>query len=141
MSGGPSPIDAGGQMDMQMAAAALLANNKDVKMMLRVLGKNLQDAFGARVEITHPSGGLLHRQSDEVKSITVHLDADDYEAGLDGPSVRCTVGRSSGGIRIRSEQLPVEQWLSRLLSALQQEAVNNQSAAAALQNVIIGGNI
>ena len=50
MSGGPSPIDAGGQMDMQMAAAALLANNKDVKMMLRVLGKNLQDAFGARVE-------------------------------------------------------------------------------------------
>ena len=60
---GASPIDAGGQMDMQMAAAALLANNKDVKMMLRVLGKNLQDAFGDRVEVAHPSGGLLHRQS------------------------------------------------------------------------------
>jgi hypothetical protein len=136
----PSP-DTGGPVDMQMAAAALLANNKDVKMMLRVLGKTLEDAFGERVEITHPSGGLFHRQSDEIKSITVHLDSDDYEAALDGPSVRCSVGRSSGGIRIRSEQLPVEQWLSRLLSALQQEAVTNQSAQAALQNVIIGGNI
>ena len=74
MSTSTPPADAGGQMDMQMAAAALLANNKDVKMMLRVLGKNLQDAFGDRVEITHPSGGLFHRQSDEIKSITVHLD-------------------------------------------------------------------
>jgi hypothetical protein len=141
MSTTTPPADAGGQMDMQMAAAALLANNKDVKMMLRVLGKNLQDAFGDSVEITHSSGGLFHRQSDEIKSITVHLDTDDYEAALDGSSVRCSVGRSSGGIRIRTEQLPVEQWLSRLLSALQQEAINNQTAQAALQNVIIGGNI
>ncbi len=126
---------------MQLAVAAILANNKDVKMMLRVLGKNLQDALGDRVEVAHASGGLLHRQTDEVKSITVHLDQDDYQAALDGPSVRCTVGRSSGGIRIRNEQLPVEQWLSRLLSALQEEAVNNQSAQSALQNVIIGGTI
>jgi hypothetical protein len=135
------PASPGSPVDMQLAAAALLANNKDVKMLLRVLGKNLQEALGSRVEVARPSGGLLHRQSDEVKSITVHLDNDDYEASLDGPSVRCTVGRSSGGIRIRSEQLPVEQWLNRLLSSLQEEAVNNQSAQAALQNVIVGGNI
>ena len=118
------PADPGGPLDMEMAVAALLANNKDVKMMLRVLGKNLQDALGDRVEVVHASGGLFHRQTDEVKTITVHLDQDDYQASLDGPSVRCTVGRSSGGIRIRTEQLPVEQWLSRLLSALQEEAVN-----------------
>jgi len=138
---GIGPVDAGGQMDMQMAAAALLANNKDVKMMLRVLGKSLQEAFGDRVEVVHASGGLLHRPSEEVKSITVHLEQDDYQAALDGPSVHCTVGRSSGGIRIRNEQVPVEKWLGRLLSALQEEAVNNQSAMTALQNVIIGGNI
>jgi hypothetical protein len=135
------PADLPGQADMQMAAAALLANNKDVKMMLRVLGKSLQDALGDRVEVAHATGGLLHRQTDEVKSITVHLDQDDYQAAVDGPAVRCTVGRSSGGIRIRNEQLPVEQWLTRLLSALQTEAVSNQNAQAALQKVIVGGPI
>jgi hypothetical protein len=135
------PADLPGQADMQMAAAALLANNKDVKMMLRVLGKSLQDALGDRVDVAHATGGLLHRQSDEVKSITVHLDQDDYQAAIDGPAVRCSVGRSSGGIRIRNEQLPVEQWLTRLLSALQTEAVSNQSAQAALQRVIVGGSI
>jgi hypothetical protein len=132
---------AGGQVDMQMAAAALLADNKDVKMMLRVLGKTLQDAFGDRVEVTRPSGGLLHHQSEEIKSITVHLGPDEYQAQLEGRSVRCVVGRTSGGIRIRNEELPVEQWLGRLLAALQEEAVNNQSARAALQRVIIGGPI
>jgi hypothetical protein len=135
------PADMGGQMDMQMAAAALLADNKDVKMMLRVLGKNLHEVFGDRVEIVHASGGLLHRPSEEVQSITVHLDADDYEAKLDGHAVVCSVGRSSGGIRIRNEQMKIEQWLYRLLTALQQEAVNNQSALAALQSVIIGGTV
>jgi hypothetical protein len=135
------PADLPGQADMQMAAAAWLANNKDVKMMLRVLGKSLQDALGDRVDVAHATGGLLHRPSDEVKSITVRLDQDEYQAALDGPSVRCSVGRSSGGIRIRNEQLPVELWLTRLLSALQAEAVSNQSAQAALQKVIVGGTI
>jgi hypothetical protein len=133
--------DAGGQVDMQMAAAALLADNKDVKMMLRVLGKTLQDAFGDRVEVAHSSGGLLRHQSEEIKSITVHLGPDEYQAEIQGRSVRCVVGRTSGGIRIRNEELAVEQWLGRLLDALQKEAVNNQSARAALQRVIIGGPI
>jgi hypothetical protein len=133
--------DPSAHADMQMAAAAYLADNKDVKMMLRVLGKTLQDAFGDRVEVAHRPAGLLHHQSEEIKAISVHLGPDDYQAQLEGSSVRCVVGRTSGGIRIRNEELAIEQWLGRLLAALQKEAVNNQSARAALQNVIIGGPI
>jgi hypothetical protein len=123
---------------MQLAAAALLADNKDVKMMLRLLGDNLQESIGDAVEITR-SGGLLRRQGGEVKSITVHLREDDYRADLESHPVRCTVGRSSGGVRIRNEELPLEEWLSRLLSALKDEAAHNQAASNALQSVIIGG--
>ena len=129
----------GAGMDLEMAAAAVLADNKDVRLLLRALGNNLKEALGDRVEVAHAPGGVLHHRSDDVTRITVHLDQDDYEVQLERGALRCTVGRSSGGIRIRSEQLPVEQWLTRLLGSLQQEAVNNQSARAALQNVIIGG--
>ena len=125
--------------DMQMAAAALLADNRDVKMMLRVLAKNLQDTLGDAVEVAHASSGVLHRHEGEVKLVTVRLGPDDYQADLDSHPVRCTVGRSSGGVRIRNEQLPVEQWLSRLLSALKEEAASNQAANSALQSVVIGG--
>lgn len=130
---------AGGQVDMQLAAAAFLADNKDTKLLLRVLGESLQETLGTRVEVTRSSGGLLHRTAPEVKAITVHLDPDDYQVQLEGDRVRCTVTHNSGGIRIRSEQLPVEQWLARLLEALKHEAENNQSAQAALQRVILGG--
>lgn len=127
--------------DMQMAAAALLADSKDVKMMLRVLARTLQSTLPERVEVTRPTGGLLHRQSEEIKAVTAHLGQDDYVAELEGHGVKCSVGRSSGGIRIRNEEVPVEQWLTRLLDALQVLAVENQSARAALQNVIVGGSL
>jgi hypothetical protein len=130
----------GAQADMQLAAAALLADSSDVKMMLRLLAKNLQDNIGNAVEVGR-SGGLLHRQGGEVRNITVHLRQDDFQADLDSHPVRCTVGRSSGGVRIRNEELPVEEWLSRLLAALKEEAVHNQAASNALQNVIIGGGL
>jgi uncharacterized protein YbjQ (UPF0145 family) len=101
--------DPGGQVDMQMAAAALLADNKDVKMMLRVLGKTMQDAFGDRVEVTHPSGGLLHHQSEEIKSITVHLGPERGAAdrAMAGPAPGCSAKGScqqperAGGSRER----------------------------------------
>lgn len=127
----------GDQPDMEVAVAAVLANNSDVKMLLRVLGTTLSDSLGERVEVRHP-GGVFRKKADEVEAIVVHLEQDDYEANLDGRSVRCVVGRSSGGIRIRNEQLPVEQWLRRLLEALQEEAAGNQAARQALENIVVG---
>lgn len=141
MSGPGDLGNLGAQPDMQLAAAAMLADNKDVKMMLRLLGKSLQESFGDAVELAHTSGGLLHHQAGEVRAITVHLGQDDYQADLESHPIRCTVGRTSGGVRIRNEQLTVEQWLGRLLSALKAEAVHNQAAGNALQSVIIGGPI
>lgn len=126
------------QPDLEMSVAAVLANNTDVKMLMRVLGKSLQDSLGDRVEIRHGGGGLLHHKADEVQAVVVRLDPDEYEADLEAHGVRCTVGRSSGGIRIRNEQLPVEEWLHRLLAALQQEAAGNQAARQALQDLVVG---
>jgi hypothetical protein len=127
------------QPDLELSVAAVLANNQDVKLLLRVLGKSLQDSLGDRVEIKHAGGGLRHRkEGDEVQAIVVRLDPDEYEAHLDGHTIRCTAGRSSGGIRIRNEQLPVDQWLQRLLGALQQEATGNQAARQALEDLVVG---
>jgi hypothetical protein len=128
-------------MDIEMAAAALLADNKDVGMMLGVLANSLKDSLGPQMEIISSSRGLLRRQSDQIKRIRIRLDQDDYEAELGDGKLTCTVGHTSGNIRIRSEQLPIEQWLSRLLTALRKEAATNQAARAALERVLIGGTL
>ena len=128
-------------MDIELAAAALLADNKDVGMMLGVLANSLKESLGSQMEIIASSPGLLRRQTDQIKRMRIRLDQDDYEADFGDGRLTCTVGHTSGNIRIRTEQLPIEQWLSRLLAALQKEAATNQAARAALERVVIGGTL
>ncbi len=128
-------------MDIELATAALLADNKDVGMMLGVLANSLKESLGSQMEIIASSRGLLRRQTDQIKRMRIRLDQDDYEADFGDGRLTCTVGHTSGNIRIRTEQLPIEQWLSRLLAALQKEAATNQAARAALERVVIGGTL
>ena len=60
----------------------------------------------------------------------ITLGNDTLEAGVEGGSVRCTIGHSSGGIRIRSEQVDMDTWLTRLLATLQAEAATASRPAS-----------
>jgi hypothetical protein len=102
-----------------------------------VLSSQLGDAFGERLRVER-RGGLL-RKSDEIKAMEVALGGDSYRAEVDSGSLACSVGHSSGGIRIRSEQVQIDEWLRRLLTAVKAEAAHSQAARLALENIVIGG--
>ena len=133
-----SELDGGGAFDLEMATAALLADGKDVHMLLGVLAKQLASALGDRLTVER-KGGLL-RHSEEIKALQVSVAKEDFRAELHGGGVTCTVGRTSGGIRIRNEEVDMDEWLRRLLTNLQTEAAHSQSARLALENIVIGGN-
>jgi hypothetical protein len=135
-------IGAGGQQsdqsfDLSMAVAQLASNSTDAPMMLKLLASQLADALGDRLVVERAGGRF--RKSDEIKSVRVTLGNDSLEAALEGPSVRCTIGHSSGGIRIRSEQVDMHTWLTRLLGTLQAEAATSEQTRVALENIVIGG--
>ena len=69
----------------------------------------------------------------------VTLGDDTLEASVEGGTVRCSIGHSSGGIRIRSEQVGMDVWLTRLLTTLQAEAAHSEQTRQALENIVIGG--
>jgi hypothetical protein len=123
--------------DLELATAALLGDDQDVHTLLKVLACQLSDALGDRVKVER-AGGLLHK-SDQVRSIQVGIDNNEFRADVQGGSVTCSVGHASGGIRIRSERVEMDDWLRRLLSALQTEAAHSQVARQALENIVIGG--
>jgi hypothetical protein len=100
-----------GAFDLSMAVAQLASNSTDSRIMLKLLVSQLADALGN----------------------------DSLEADLQGASVRCSIGHSSGGIRIRSEQVDMNTWLTRLLSILQSEAAHSEQTRVALENIVIGG--
>jgi hypothetical protein len=124
--------------DLDMAAAALRANGSDVQAMLRALVTQLDDTLGDRL-VVERAGGLL-RKSHDIKSLQVSLGGDTLRADVDGGSVLCTVGHSSGGIRIRNEQVSMDEWITRLLKALAAEAAHSEAARQALERVVLGGS-
>jgi hypothetical protein len=122
--------------DLNMAVAQLASNSTDLHLMLKLLVAQLSDALGDRIVVERAG---RFRKSDEIKSVRITLGDDTLEATVEGGTVRCTIGHSSGGIRIRSEKVGIDAWLTRLLTILQAEAANSEQTRLALENIVIGG--
>ena len=130
--------DTGDSFDLELAAAQLRADGSDVRILLKVLVDQLSDALGPRLQVQRAGGRL--RKSGEIRSLRITMGDDQFDAEVDGSTLRCTVGHSSGGIRIRSEKVDMDSWLGRLLATLQAEADHSQAVRLALENIVIGGN-
>ena len=123
--------------DLELAAASLRADHSDVRILVTVLADKLAGALGSRLEVKR-SGGRFSK-SDEIRSIRISMDDYLIDAEVDGSSLQCTVGHTSGGIRIRTEKVDVDAWLARLLAVLRTEAANSQAVRLALESMVIGG--
>ncbi|HXX88975.1 MAG TPA: hypothetical protein VEI83_01970 [Acidimicrobiales bacterium] len=123
--------------DLDLAAASLRADGKDVGMMLELLSQTLKEAVGRRL-VVERSKGLLKRSA-EIRALEVTLGDDQLRVEVDGPTVRCTIGHSSGGIKIRSTQVDMDEWVRRLLQGLKAEANHSEAARLALEHIVLGG--
>ena len=123
--------------DLDLVAASLRADGADVRVLVKVLVDQLSGALGSR--LTAERAGGRFRRSDEIRSVRIDLGDDQFDAEVDGDTLRCSIGHSSGGIRIRSEKTDVATWLGRLLAALKAEAAHSQAVRLALENMVIGG--
>ncbi len=122
--------------DLSMAVSQLASNSTDLRIMLKLLVAQLSEVLGGRITVERAG---RFRKSDEIKSVRVTLGDDTLEASVEGGTVRCSIGHSSGGIRIRSEQVGMDVWLTRLLTTLQSEAAHSDQTRQALENIVIGG--
>lgn len=129
--------DLGPGFDLDVAAASLRSDSGDVRMLLKLLAGQLADALGDRLMVERKGG--LFKKSDEIRALRMTMGDETFEARLEGTSLACTIGKSSGGIRIRSEKVDADTWLKRTLSALQTEAAHSSTARQALESIVIGG--
>ena len=124
--------------DLNLAAATLRSNSTDVRILLKALISELSSTLGERLRVEHAGGRF--RKSDAVARVLIAMGNESFEAAIEGPELHCVVAHSSGGIRIRSEAVGVDEWIVRLLGALQVEAAHSESARQALENIVIGGH-
>jgi hypothetical protein len=124
-------------LDLDVAAASILSANRDMHVLLKTLVAQLSSVLGDRIQVERKGG--LFRKSDEIESLEATVGKDQFRAELHGDGVNCSVGHASGGIRIRSEEVTMDEWLRRLLQALQVESAHSEAARAALEHIVIGG--
>jgi hypothetical protein len=132
----PANDPSGDGFDLELAISSLQSNSTDVRIMLKVLAEQLAGVLGGRMQIERAGGRF--RKSDEIKSMQIVLGDDTLRAEVEGATVRCSIGHASGGIRIRSEQVGMDAWLSRLLSTLHNEASHSEQTRVALERIVIG---
>ena len=84
--------------DLSLAAASLRSNSADVHVLLKALSSELSDTLGERLQMEHVGGRF--RKSDVIASVRIAMGNDTFEAVIEGPVLRCSVGHSSGGIRM-----------------------------------------
>ncbi len=122
--------------DLSMAVSSLKSNGTDSRIMLKLLVAQLSEVLGDRIRVERAGGRL--RKSEEIKSVQIVLGDDTLRADVDGATVRCSIGHASGGIRIRSEQVGMDAWLTRLLTILNRDAAHSEQTRLALENIVIG---
>lgn len=123
-------------LDLDLLASSLQADGGDVRLLLKALVSRLSGALGDRLRVER-AGGLL-RRSDEIRRVTVQLGDETLDAAVQSGSLECTVSRSSGGIRIRSARVSMDEWLRQLLGALRTEAATSSATRQALESIVIG---
>lgn|GEM_PF-1059134 len=129
----------GGAFDLDLLASSLRADGDDVRVLLKALVNRLAGALGDRMDIERAGGRF--RKSDDIRRVSVHLGDDQLDAAVDHGRLVCTVARSSGGIRIRSTTVTLDQWLRQLLATLQGEAATSQSTRLALEALVVSNRL
>lgn len=123
-------------MQVEVFAASLRADYTDVKAFLEALAVKLEGSLPNNTTVTRHSS--LFSREHPMKEITVSLGEYQYRIGKErqGPLVaqRAKVVR---GIVLKTEQIPVEQWIEELAEALAQYAAHSAQARAALERFLI----
>jgi hypothetical protein len=70
--------------------------------------------------------------------VQITLGDDTLRADVDGCHGTVQYRPRLGGIRIRSEQVGMDAWLTRLLTILHNEASHSEQTRLALENIVIG---
>ncbi len=130
----PDELDS--PLQMELLAASLRADSSDTKAFLEALATKLEGSLPDRTTVTRHSS--LFSREHPVKEITVLLGDYQYRIGRgrQGPIMaqRAKVVR---GIVLKTEQIPMEQWIEELAGELAQVAASSAQARSALERFLL----
>ncbi len=126
----------GEPLQVDLLAASLRADSADLKAFMEALATKLEGALPNQTKVVR-QGGIFAKEH-PVKEITVTLGDYQYRISRErqGPLVTQRV-KVVRGIALKTEQLPMEQWIDELAEALAEEAAHSMQAHIALERFLL----
>ncbi|HLZ81201.1 MAG TPA: hypothetical protein VKP04_06180 [Ktedonobacteraceae bacterium] len=123
-------------LQMEMLAASLRADSTDNRAFLEALAAKLAGSLPNQTTVVRQSS--FFSREHPVKEISVTMGDNQYRIGREkqGPIIaqRAKVVR---GIVLKTEQIPMEQWIDELAGALAHEAMHSAQARIALERFLL----
>jgi hypothetical protein len=126
----------GEPLEMELLAASLRADSTDSRAFLEALATKLQGSLPNQTTVTRHSG--IFSREHPVKEITVVLGDYQYRISRErqGP-IMTQCAKVVRGIVLKTEQIPMEQWIEELAQALAEVAAHSAQARMALERFLL----
>jgi hypothetical protein len=121
--------------DIDLIAATLRADMSDVGVFVETLAAKLEAAVPGRVSVERRRDGMFGPKV--VKRIALDGGDQRLELRAEGGSIETVCARVSGGIVLKNEEVPIDDWLAALGAALAADAERNATTRAALERLLM----
>jgi hypothetical protein len=127
----------GSEISVDLLAASLRASSSDLKTFVEVLADKLEDALPGRVQVGRRSTRFLGKQK---RVERLHCELGDQRYLLVAREGVVEVRRATAvrGVVLKTEELPLGEWLDALARDLAEEARTSEQAQLALQRMLAG---
>jgi hypothetical protein len=123
-------------LDLDILAASLRADASDLGAFVEALADKLEEAMPGLVRVERPRRGLRGRGP--VRRIVVEVGGTRLMLNREqGDVVSCNVGRTSGGIVLKREEVGLAEWTEALGRALSEQAGRSAQARQALERLLM----
>ena len=123
--------------DLELAAAGLRADARDLPALLGGLATWLEDSVPHLVSVERKRAGLLDSHKVVVR-ITCRLGDDTYVLEREGGGASARRARTVRGITLKTETLSLSDWIAQLGSALMSQAEVSEAATQRLRDLLTG---
>jgi hypothetical protein len=126
----------GQSMQVEMFAASMRSSSTDLKAFMEALATKLEGSLPTQTVVTRQSS--IFSREHPVKEIAVTLGDYQYRIGRErqGPLITQRV-KIVRGIALKTDQVPMDQWINELATLLAQEAARSEQARTSLERFLL----
>lgn len=123
-------------MQVELFASSLRADATDLKAFMEALATKLAGSLPDQTQVTRQSG--LFSREHPVRDIAITLGDYQYRIIRERPGFPVTSrAKVVRGIVLKTDQIPMEQWIEELATSLAQISMQSEQSRAALERFLL----